>query len=172
MVFALVLAGFYLVIWRGGWQPAAGGRMNRWQRLWRVAMAIWLGVLVAWTVFSGTESFPRAASLMSARVEASLSEVGRHLDATTPGDAPTSNAELRRTRYGGLTDEQLVDRLHAEFADQVDFSVIESRYRSDVATMRPKQARALFITFVAWALQCAFLLSLEGLAMELRRRRG
>lgn len=171
MIVGLLLAGFYLVIWRGGWRSAVGGRMNSWQRLWRALMTLWLGVLVAWTVFSGSELFPRATTLMSTRVEASLSEVGRHLDDVTPGDAYVSNAELRRARYSGLTDEQLIERLHAEFAGRVDFSAIESRYRRDVAAMRPKQARALAITFVAWALQCAFLLSLESLAMELRRRR-
>jgi hypothetical protein len=170
-LFILLLVAFYLVIWRGGWRYSLGGRTNRWQRLWRVLMVLWLVVLVTWTVFSGNESFPRTAHYASIRVEESLHAVGRHLEATTPGYAHAGNLELRRTRYGGLTDEQLLERLHAEFAGQVDFSDIESRYRREVSTMRPRQAKALAVTLIAWLLQCAFLLSLESMAMELGRRR-
>ena len=133
-------------------------RLNGWQRVWVVVTILYLVPVCVVAI----DSFPKARDYARTRIHDSIEAVGRHMETTTAGYTFEGAYAVRQKYYGGLSDEEIIDRLNAKFKGKVDFSRIELEYLRKLDGLRGEQAKVIGYAFMWWLIpsSCLYLLGL------------
>jgi hypothetical protein len=123
-------------------------KLNGWQRLWVVLLAMY-AVPVS---LIAVESWPQADAHATARLYESLDLVGKHMESTTPGYSFEGSYSVRQKYYSDLTDDQIIERLHAKFGDKISFDRIELNYLRKLRDLPKERFELVAYGFAAWLL--------------------
>ncbi|MDM4772088.1 hypothetical protein [Solimonas sp. SE-A11] len=120
--------------------------LNGWQRLWVVASVLYLAAVVPVAL----DAAPKASDVANSRLHASIDLAGKYMEASTPGYSYEGSYSVRAKYYSELSDEQVLNRLHAKFADKVDLSAVDRQYEKQMQELRGRQVTHAAWSFVAW----------------------
>jgi hypothetical protein len=124
------------------WHPMSKiSRLNGWQRLWILLSTIYFIGVVSIAVLL----FPKKADYLSTRVYDTINLTIKHVP-----DLQGSYAYQVRDAYKDLSDEEVINKIHAKFKDKVDYSEIESDYGRKIEGLSSEKAKALGIWFLVW----------------------
>jgi hypothetical protein len=124
------------------WHPMSKiSRLNGWQRLWILLSTIYFIGVVSIAVLL----FPKKADYLSTRVYDTINLTIKHVP-----DLQGSYAYQVRDAYKDLSDEEVINKIHAKFKDKVDYSEIESDYGRKIEGLSSEKAKAAGIWFLVW----------------------
>lgn len=133
---------------------------NGWQRLWLVVVAMYLVPVVFLTI----DALPTASAYSTTRVLDTIEFAGRQMESSKPGYTFEGSHAVREKYYSDLTDEQIIERVHAKFKDRIDFSKIESEYKRRLDNLYAEQIKVVGSSLLWWIIPSA-LLYLFGVAV-------
>jgi len=164
-------------------------KFNGWQRSWIVFCVLYLIAMAIVTIFylktglkpelkrvldsidlvsryTASVQALENAGFPKAEIEDYLSKGGK-LDDKLPKrrDVEHESAETIRARYyADLTDQEIINRLHAKYLNRVDFGAVEAEYQKNVARRREDQVKFMLYAFLFW---CVTSLGLYGFGFSL-----
>lgn len=164
-------------------------KLNGWQRSWIVFCVFYLIATAIFTIlnlptglehgrkrlFDSIDLVSRytawiqlleGAGFSKAEIEDYLSKGGKLDDRLSKGRViEHESAETIRSRdYADLTDEEMMNRLHAKYLNRVDFGAVEAEYQKNMARLRGDRIRFMLYAFLFW---CVTSLGLYGFGFSL-----
>ena len=127
--------------------------MNGWQRLWALLSVLSLMP----TIIGAIETLPSRYGIEARRIEATIDAAGKYMESSTPGYTYEGAYPVRVKYYADLSDQTIIDRIHAKFAKKVDFNEIERQFQSDISALPKNQFLALAKVLFWWAFSVGFI---------------
>jgi len=116
-------------------------KLSGWQRLWLVLSVIYLIVVAAFTIIL----MPKASQYSSSMVHDTIQ--------TTIDNVPKlSNMYVYQIReaYSDFSDEELIQKIHEKYKDEVDFDAIEKKYRNKMSHLPSVRAKFIGLGLLFW----------------------
>ncbi len=89
--------------------------------------------------------FPKKSDYLSTRVYDTINLAIEHVP-----ELKGAYAYKIREAYKDLSDEEVIEKIHAKFKDKVDYSKIEKEYNRRLEGLSLEQPKAIGIGFVMW----------------------
>jgi hypothetical protein len=164
-------------------------KLNGWQRSWIVFCVLYLiatAIFIILNLPNGLEhgrkrlfdsidlvsrytawvQLLEGAGFSKAEIEDYLSKGGKLDDRLPKGQSVEHEpAETIRAKYyADLTDEEIINRLHAKYLNRVDFGAVEAEHQKNMAHLRRDRIRFISYALLFW---CTTSLALYGFGFSL-----
>jgi hypothetical protein len=116
-------------------------RLSGWQRLWLVLSVIYLIAVAAFTVIL----MPKASQYLSSRVYDTV----RTIKDNVPELSGMYVYQIREA-YSDFSDEEIIQKIHEKYKDEVDFDAIEKKYRNKMSRLPSMRAKFIGLGLLFW----------------------